>query len=183
MSDTSGTPAGDKTDTVIADNQSQTGSTEVERRRVTIHDLPPEIVLAIVEQVDLISAQDRLWGGTGQHNHGGAGAAGVAGGGGGGGGGGNANGAEGDQAGGGGGALNAAELFADMFNNLLGNMPQAGGAAAAGAPVPPPTTAAANNGQQDDDDDDEMPPLERECSCVPLPLGRSHRSLLTPPSR
>ncbi|KAG0661516.1 hypothetical protein C6P46_003928 [Rhodotorula mucilaginosa] len=174
MSDTSGTPAGDKTDTVIADNQSQTGSTEVERRRVTIHDLPPEIVLAIVEQVDLISAQDRLWGGTGQHNHGGAGAAGVAGGGGGGGGGGNANGAEGDQAGGGGGALNAAELFADMFNNLLGNMPQAGGAAAAGAPVPPPTTAAANNGQQDDDDDDEMPPLE------PLPnAGRAANNTTT----
>lgn len=162
MSDTSsGTPAGDKADTVMADYQSQTGSTEVERRRVTIHDLPPEIVLAIVEQVDLISAQDRVWP-TAQHNPGGGGGGAAAGGGGGG-----ANGAAGDQAGGGGGALNAAELFADMFNGLLGGLPQAGGAASP-APVPPARTAGANNaptannGQQDDDDDDEMPPLERE---------------------
>lgn len=146
----------DYADTHMSDAiKSQAVDVGAEARRVTIYDLPPEIVLAIAEQVDFISAQDRLWPSSSQNATGAHGAAG------------NVNDARGapadDEADGG---INAADLFADMMNNLLGGMPRA--AATGDAPAPAagaPANAGANN--NNGDDDDEMPPLGRTYDLSP----------------
>ncbi|GAA5986591.1 hypothetical protein JCM10908_003816 [Rhodotorula pacifica] len=158
------TAASDKAaDTVTNDNKSQEGDAgQAEPRRVTINDLPPEIVLAIVEQVDLVCAEERLRPAAG-HNAGAAGGAGA-----------NANGAANNGAAAAG--LQAGELLADFMNQMLGGgagggLPRAGGAAAAPAPVPPAVPATNNNAagvaNRGDEDEDEMPPLE------PIPTGRA----------